>query len=139
MRLEDGLSITCCNLSNFSSQTQLPDEYARILSVAQGMLSQWNHRPVDFGGVTAPFNLRQPVIISTFQQPELVELAGAIRILLERPHIRVEIRIDAFDNLTASRALPRISGSATLCSIPFQFRRFWNGAGFHHAVYAHPA
>ena len=49
------------------SQTQLPDEYARILSVAQGMLPQWNHRPVDFGGITAPFNLRQPVIISTSQ------------------------------------------------------------------------
>lgn len=80
------------------SQTQLPDEYARILSVAQGMLPQWNHRPVDFGGITAPFNLRQPVIISTFQQPELVELAGAIRRLLERWHIRAEIRIDAFDH-----------------------------------------
>lgn len=62
------------------------------------MLPQWNHRPVDFGGITAPFNLRQPVIISTFQQPELVELAGAIRRLLERWHIRAEIRIDAFDH-----------------------------------------
>lgn len=88
------------------SQTQLPDEYARILSVAQGMLPQWNHRPVDFGGVTAPFNLRQPVIISTFQQPELVELAGAIRILLERWHIRAEIRIEAFDNFNSQPRPP---------------------------------
>ncbi|NRE87658.1 SgrR family transcriptional regulator [Klebsiella michiganensis] len=83
------------------SQTQLPDEYARILSVAQGMLPQWNHRPVDFGGITAPFTLRQPVIISTFQQPELVELAGAIRRLLERWHIRAEIRIDTFDSFNS--------------------------------------
>lgn len=97
------------------------------LSVAQGMLPQWNHRPVDFGGVTAPFNLRQPVIISTFQQPELVELAGAIRILLERWHIRAEIRIDAFDSFNSQPRPLRISGSATLCSIPFRFRRFWNG------------
>ncbi len=88
------------------SQTQLPDEYARILSVAQGMLPQWNHRPVDFGGVTAPFNLRQPVIISTFQQPELVELAGAIRRLLERWHIRAEIRIDAFDSFNSQPRPP---------------------------------
>lgn len=109
------------------SQTQLPDEYARILSVAQGMLPQWNHRPVDFGGITAPFNLRQPVIISTFQQPELVELAGAIRRLLERWHIRAEIRIDAFDSFNSQPRPLRISGSATLCSIPFRFRHFWNG------------
>ncbi|HBY2262779.1 TPA: SgrR family transcriptional regulator, partial [Klebsiella pneumoniae] len=88
------------------SQTQLPDEYARILSVAQGMLPQWNHRPVDYGGITAPFNLRQRVIISTFQQPELVELAGAIRILLERWHIRAEIRIDPFDHFNSQPRLP---------------------------------
>ena len=54
--------------------------------------------PGGFGGVTAPFNLRQPVIISTFQQPELVELAGAIRRQLERWHVRAEIRIAAFDH-----------------------------------------
>ena len=74
------------------SQTQLPDEYECILSVAQGMLPQWNHRPVDFGGITAPFNRVSRLSSSTFQQPELVELAGAIRILLlRRWHIRAEM------------------------------------------------
>lgn len=84
------------------SQTQLPDEYARILPLrGSGHVAAVEHRPVDFGRITSPFNLRQPVIISTFQQPELVELAGAIRILLERWHIRAQIRIDAFDNFNS--------------------------------------
>ncbi len=118
------------------SQTQLPDEYARILSVAQGMLPQWNHRPVDFGGITAPFNLRQPVIISTFQQPELVELAGAIRILLERWHIRAEIRIEASDSFN-SQPRPPCGYLAQQLYARYPFGSGFSGmAGFHHAVYA---
>jgi hypothetical protein len=105
------------------SQTQLPDEYARILSIAQGMLPQWNHRPVDFGKITAPFNLRQLVIISTFQQPVPRRFASCLNAGIFAP----KYGSTHLTALTASRGPLRTSGSATLCSIPSRFRHFWNG------------
>lgn len=105
------------------SQTQLPDEYARILSVAQGMLPQWNHRPVDFGKITAPLNLRQLVIISTFQQPVPRRFTSCLNAGIFAP----KYGSTHLTALTASRGSLRTSGSATLCSIPSRFRHFWNG------------
>jgi MarR-like DNA-binding transcriptional regulator SgrR of sgrS sRNA len=80
--------------------SDLPEEYASILSLAQGMLPEWNHRAVDVGNIAAPYLTRRNIVIATYQQPELVKLAQAMAMILKRYHLSVEIEVLSFSEFS---------------------------------------
>lgn len=85
-------------------RTNLPQEYASILSIAQGLLPEWNHRRVDFGNIPLPFTAHRQVSIATFGQPELVELAQAMADILRGHHFQCTVHVYTFEEFTMGNA-----------------------------------
>lgn len=88
------------------NRSNLPEEYGSALSIAQGLLPEWNHRRVDFGNITAPFINRRQVTIATYGQPELIELAKALASVLEDYHFQCNVRISSFEEFAMQKNEP---------------------------------
>lgn len=127
MRPEDGLSITCYNLSNSSARRSFPTNmrasspWLRVCyrsgTTARWIMAGSPRRLTCVSGLSsAPFSSRN-----------WWNLPGRFASCLSVGIFAPKYGSTHLTTSTASRACLRTSGSATLCSIPFRFRRFWNG------------
>ncbi|WP_017349072.1 SgrR family transcriptional regulator [Pantoea sp. A4] len=78
-------------------RSALKQDYARALSFSSGMLPGWNHREIDYNMTNPAFGLNRPVVLATFRQPELSQLAAGIATLLHEKGI--ECRVEEFSYL----------------------------------------
>ncbi|WLI77562.1 SgrR family transcriptional regulator [Kosakonia sp. H02] len=81
--------------------SDLPEEYGSILSLAQGMLPEWNHKCVDFGTIASPYVVNRKIVIATYQQPELVKLSQAMAMILKRYNYKVEVLVLPFSEFSS--------------------------------------
>ncbi|HCQ8222516.1 TPA: SgrR family transcriptional regulator [Raoultella planticola] len=80
--------------------SDLPEEYGSILSLAQGMLPEWNHKCVDFGTLASPYVANRKIVLATYQQPELVKLSNAMAMILKRYNYSVEVLVLQFSDFS---------------------------------------
>jgi len=80
--------------------SDLPEEYGSILSLAQGMLPEWNHKCVDFGAIASPYVANRKIVLATYQQPELVKLSSAMAMILKRYNYSVEVLVLQFSEFS---------------------------------------
>lgn len=83
--------------------SELPEEYGSILSLAQGMLPEWNHKCVDFGALASPYVANRQIVIATYQQPELVKLSHAMAMILKRHNYSVDVRVLLFSAFSTTQ------------------------------------
>ncbi|WP_455810495.1 SgrR family transcriptional regulator [Pseudomonas graminis] len=73
-------------------RSQLTPNYSTALAYATGMLPDWNHRIIDYGQPNPSFGNNRPLVLATFEQPELSELARGIVAILQQHGISCQIK-----------------------------------------------